>query len=181
MHRKTLTGCADVPMCALCISDQMPGICICILTASTPHAATGFSVRCMLQGSRGPGGAGGFLFHHPPSSPHSPPPPPSILNSTPKHSLSLPKHCGLYTAGRSCLNQQSPRWQDVHSHCESRQPGQYPAGSCNIRYGVLIANTCKCGASCSEGTHAWPTNRSSNHHLHGFINIAAPLLEFFHG
>lgn len=112
----------------------------------------------MPQGSIGRGGHGGVPSS--PLPPTSPPPTPYILNSTPKHSLSLPKHCGLYTAGRSCLNQQSPRWQGVHSYCESRQPGQYPAGSCNIRYGVLTANTCKCGASCSERTHAWPTNRS---------------------
>ncbi len=100
----------------------------------------------------GPKLGGGFLSSHPPPQPPSPPP---------CYSLSLIKHFGLYPAGSSCLNQQSPGWQDVHSHRESCQPIQYPAGSCDIRYESLTVNTCKCDASCSEGLHAWQETAAS--------------------
>ena len=54
---------------AFSVSHQMPGICICTLTASTPHAATKNSVRCMYATRKlGPKlGRGGFLSSHPPT------------------------------------------------------------------------------------------------------------------
>jgi len=142
MHKKTATG-----QCAPCTFQTNCGGCAPASWQLQPPMQQQeiVSDAFMPQGSFAPsrGGGGGFLVHHPPP----PPLPPQSYRS--KHSLSLLKHHSHCSAGRSCLNQYTPRWQDLHSHCESRQPSQYPAGGCDIRYGVLTVNTCKSGASCS--------------------------------
>jgi len=90
----------DRPMCALHISDQLRGMCACILAASTPNAATRNSVGCIYATRKlcaKPGGGGRVLSSPPPPPLSSPPPLPPHFHPN-LTDQNTPCHCSSITA-----------------------------------------------------------------------------------